>query len=70
MKIYQIAAFTGTLILSSAVLAESGGDITFARMMEARDVAMERYAAREVHRENEPMVASDAKDKDEAADKE
>ena len=44
MKIAQICALAGALILS---LAEGGGDRTFEKMMAARDVAMEAYVARE-----------------------
>ena len=47
MKIAQICALAGALILSSVALAEGGGDRTFEKMMAARDVAMEAYVARE-----------------------
>ncbi|OCR21653.1 hypothetical protein AFK24_29340 [Pseudomonas syringae] len=69
MKVFQVAALAGALLLSPVVFAESGGDMVFARMMEARDRALERNAVKAAHQENDSMVASDAKDKDEAADK-
>ncbi|MBX9407358.1 hypothetical protein K5E40_16930 [Pseudomonas baetica] len=60
MKIVQICALAGALILSSVALAEGGGDRTFEKMMAARDVAMEAYVAREG--KSVPVVSSDAKD--------
>jgi hypothetical protein len=60
MKITQIYALVGALVLSSAALAEGGGDRTFAKAMQAQDQAMEKYAAREG--KNAPVVSSDAKD--------
>ena len=60
MKIAQICALAGGLILSSVALAEGGGDRTFEKMMAARDVAMEKYVAKEG--KSDPVVSSDAKD--------
>ncbi|MNI85351.1 hypothetical protein D3C73_1423370 [compost metagenome] len=60
MKITQIYALVGALVLSSVALAEGGGDRTFAKAMQAQDQAMEKYAAREG--KNAPVVSSDAKD--------
>ena len=60
MKLTQIFALAGALVLSSFALAEGGGDRTFERMMAAKDRAMEAYVAREGT--NAPVVSSDAKD--------
>jgi hypothetical protein len=60
MKRTQIFALLGALIISSATLAEGGGDRTFEKMMAARDVAMEAYVAREGN--SVPVVSSDTKD--------
>lgn len=60
MKITKMFALAGALVLSSAALAEGGGDRTFAKAMQATHQAMEKYAAREGT--NAPVVSSDAKD--------
>jgi hypothetical protein len=60
MKIAQICALAGALVLSSVALAEGGGDRTFEKMMVANDLAMEKYVAKEG--KIEPVVSSDAKD--------
>ena len=59
MKIAQICALAGALILSSVALAEGGGDRTFEKMMAAKDLAMEKYLAREG--KSAPVVSSDEK---------
>jgi hypothetical protein len=59
MKITKIFALAGALVLSSAALAEGGGDRTFEKMMAANDLAMEKYLAREGR--SAPVVSSDAK---------
>lgn len=61
MKFTQICALVGALVLSSVALAEGGGDRTFEKMMAAKDLAMEKYLAREG--KNAPVVPSDANDK-------
>ena len=42
MKIAQIYALVGALILSSTALAEGGGDRTFSRATQATEQAMEK----------------------------
>ena len=69
MKISLIAALAGALLLSQPVFAESGGDMTFGRMMEARDRALERNTVKSAHQENDPIVARDAMDSDDESDK-
>lgn len=59
MKITKIFALASALVLSSAALAEGGGDRTFSRAMQAADLAMEKYATREGT--TAPVVSSDAK---------
>lgn len=61
MKLTQICALAGALLLSSVALAEGGGDRTFAKAMQATDLAMEKYVAREG--KNAPAAPSDANDK-------
>lgn len=59
MKITQICALAGALVFSSVALAEGGGDRTFEKMMAAKDLAMEKYLAREG--KSAPVVSSDEK---------
>ncbi|OQR29701.1 hypothetical protein BWR59_19760 [Pseudomonas sp. Bc-h] len=40
MKTMKFAILTSTLIMSSLAFAEGGGDRTFARMAQAREVAL------------------------------
>ena len=44
MKVIQLLSLVGVLLSSSAVLAESGGDATFERMMQNNRQAMNSYA--------------------------
>lgn len=44
MKATQLLGLVGVLLSSSAVLAESGGDATFERMMQNNRQAMNNYA--------------------------
>lgn len=59
MKLTQICAVAGALVFSSIALAEGGGDRAFEKMMAAKDLAMEKYVAREGR--NAPAVSSDEK---------
>lgn len=43
MKISNVLVLTFSLAASSLVLADSGGDRTFDRMMKARDAAVQVY---------------------------
>ncbi|AHZ73364.1 MULTISPECIES: co-regulatory protein PtrA N-terminal domain-containing protein [Pseudomonas] len=61
MKLTQIFLLAGALVLSSFALAEGGGDRTFEKMMAAKDLAMEKYVAREGKKA--PVVSGDANDK-------
>ena len=44
MKTIKLLSLVGVLLSSSAVLAESGGDATFERMMQNNRQAMDNYA--------------------------
>lgn len=44
MKVIQLLSLVGVLLSSSVVLAESGGDATFERMMQNNRQAMNNYA--------------------------
>ena len=44
MKVIQLLSLVGVLLSSSVVLAESGGDATFERMMQNNRQAMDNYA--------------------------
>lgn len=44
MKVIQLLSLVGVLLSSSVVLAESGGDATFERMMQNNRHAMNNYA--------------------------
>ncbi|QKJ33548.1 co-regulatory protein PtrA N-terminal domain-containing protein [Pseudomonas sp. MPDS] len=57
MKLTKIFAVAGALALSSFAMAEGGGDRTFEKMMAAKDLAMEKYVAKQ----NASMVSSDEK---------
>ena len=59
MNFTQICALAGALVFSSIALAEGGGDRTFEKMMAAKDLAMEKYLAREG--KSAPVVSSDEK---------
>lgn len=47
MKLTKIFAVAGALALSSFAMAEGGGDRTFEKMMAAKDLAMEKYVAKQ-----------------------
>ena len=57
MKLTQICALAGALVFSSIALAEGGGDRTFEKMMAAKDLAMEKYVAKEGKRA--PQMSSE-----------
>lgn len=60
MKITQIYALAGALILSSTALAEGGGDRTFAKATQTTEQAMKKYAAKQLTKKS-PKVSSDDK---------
>ncbi|TVT81682.1 co-regulatory protein PtrA N-terminal domain-containing protein [Pseudomonas sp. H3(2019)] len=60
MKLTQVCAFLGALILSSIAMAEGGGDRTFDRMMAANEQAVQAFAANQA--KNDSVVLNDAKD--------
>jgi hypothetical protein len=60
MKLAQVCAFSGALILSSFAMAEGGGDRTFDRMMTSNDQAVQAFAAKEA--KGDPVVLNTAKD--------
>lgn len=60
MKLAQVSAFLGALVLSSFAMAEGGGDRTFEKMMAANDQAVQAFVAREA--KSDPVVVNDAKD--------
>ncbi|WP_347905669.1 DUF2790 domain-containing protein [Pseudomonas purpurea] len=47
MKLSRIISLTSVLIASTSVMAESGGDKVFEKMMQANNAAMQKYAAKE-----------------------
>ena len=59
MKLTKIFAVAGALALSSFAMAEGGGDRTFEKMMAAKDLAMEKYVAKQG--KNASVVSSDEK---------
>jgi hypothetical protein len=69
MKLATVGTFVAALLMSSVVLAAGGGDRTFARMMAAKDQAMEKYVAKEQARDpvalNEKVLNEKADDKTE-----
>lgn len=60
MKLAQVSALLGALVVSSVALAEGGGDRTFERMMVANDRAVEAFAANQA--KSDPVVVNEAKD--------
>jgi hypothetical protein len=60
MKLSKLMIMAGALLVSSAAMAEGGGDRTFERMMVANEQAMQKFAMRETN--SDPVVATDAKD--------
>mgnify|MGYP006154390297 FL=1 len=54
MKVIQLLSLVGVLLSSSAVLAESGGDATFERMMQNNRQAMDNYALQQG--KNPPVI--------------
>ncbi|CAM5425381.1 MULTISPECIES: co-regulatory protein PtrA N-terminal domain-containing protein [Pseudomonas] len=59
MKIAQIYALVGALILSSTALAEGGGDRTIARATQATEQAMEKFLAKELKKTPPKMSGGD-----------
>ncbi len=59
MKIAQIYALVGALILSSTALAEGGGDRTFSRATQATEQAMEKFLAKELNKTPPKMSGGD-----------
>lgn len=47
MNLIKIITVAGALIISTSTMAEGGGDIVFEKMMQANQVAMETYAAKQ-----------------------
>ncbi|MCW8277941.1 hypothetical protein IMF27_22160 [Pseudomonas sp. PCH199] len=60
MKFAQLSTFAAALLLSSAAMAEGGGDRTFEKMMAANGRSMELFVAKEQTRD--PVVVNEKKD--------
>lgn len=60
MKLAQLSTFAAALVLSTAAMAEGGGDRTFEKMMASNGRSMELFVARE--QASDPVVVNEKKD--------